>query len=176
MNTTQWTERAQALFAKAGPADCLSCKGTGKASYNDAYRCGSCGGNVSFPVPDLATLVNGSLVTRGQRKGALKRSAPMRTAGPWAYDLETDRIRYVWRMMRFHAGVDVTMPMTFDLALRGDPFKRDLDTFARMYARLVTGRDSAGQRRWETAITGGGSGDSLSIAMEGAANSGRDFR
>ena len=40
------------------------------------------------------------------------------------------------------------MPMMAGLAVHGDPFERDLDTFASALARSVFGSDLAGASRW----------------------------
>lgn len=65
---------------------------------------------------------------------------------------ESPRAYYVWRLARFHGGVDVTMPVCAELDNAGDPFIDLLDLMADKVAVKVFGTDKAAAYRWINAL------------------------
>lgn len=57
------------------------------------------------------------------------------------------RAYYVWRMARFNGGIDMTMPMSADLVVRGDPFRAKLDALADAVAKRAFGLDMSAARK-----------------------------
>jgi len=128
---------------------CLSCKGSG-LHHHEAftsgtesfpakdYRCNACGGTGVFAaiaVPAILEAIRG-------RKGLCSR----RPEGARAY--------YVWRMARFHGGIDVTMPVVATMLSCGDPFRAEMDIMADAVAKRVYGTNLAGAHRWGMALEG----------------------
>lgn len=99
-------------------------------------KCWSCEGNGTFApldIPAILTEIKG-------RKG-------LRSARP-----KSARAYYIWRMARFHGGVDVTMPVCASLDNDGDPFLKELDALADAVAKRVYGTDKAAAYRWGRAM------------------------
>lgn len=59
---------------------------------------------------------------------------------------------YVWRMVRFNAGLDVTLPMVAMYTLTADPWTDELDRLADKLAVQWYGRCHAGAARWSGLI------------------------
>ena len=76
------------------------------------------------------------------------------------------RAYYVWRLTRFHAGTDVTMPMTASCRNHGDPFLPVLDRMAEKLAERMTGHGSAGVARWRSALLGEATPNGLPMSAE----------
>lgn len=121
--------------------DCTKCKGTGTITYNsldlpprDCFYCDKKG---KFERPDFDGIV-----------AALKGRKGIRTAKP----KDNKRAAYVWRMYRFHAGIDVTLPVMASLDIGGDPYATLLDDLAGVLARKYTGSDTRGAARWARAL------------------------
>jgi hypothetical protein len=139
--------------------DCISCKGTGKTFmsgftalngevYQDTYYvCASCKGTGNFPEVDKEYILNRITASRGKNKGKLRASMSSNFQ-----DKIEARAYYVWRIARFHGGVDTTLPMTADLGVRGDPYKIELDHLAEQVAINNFGTDLAGTLRWGRAL------------------------
>ena len=101
--------------------------------------CRACGQTGSFPPVDVDLIL-------GQIKGRVG----LRSRRP-----ESDRAYYVWRMARFHGGVDVTMPIVAITFSHGDPFKKELDEMADAVAKSVYGTTMAAAARWGALLVGG---------------------
>lgn len=146
-----------------GPKACTRCKGLGSLTF-EGFRmsdgnwyptvtrsCHSCGGAGTFHGPNFQAILSQLLVREGTRvKASMSSSECLRldgfknrlAPGSWV------RTYYVWRWYRFHAGTDVTLPMTAESLLEGDPYRELLESFAGQLAHWVTGRRSVGVARW----------------------------
>lgn len=113
-------------------APCETCEGTGVNKWV-SQPCYSCDGAKTFAKPDLIGLLN-PILSKKSRTGLMSKRP------------KDDRQAWLWRMIRFHTGADVTMPWTF--TLRGDPYASYIDDFAIVVARKLTGHASAGGARW----------------------------
>ena len=136
-----------------GPLACSTCKGSGRiASYLDSSErpCSSCGGSGLFEAPDADALIQ-AVTCKGKGGRRFRRSWPR---APYCGALPEKRAYYVWRLTRFHGGADVTLPMTAEMLLRGDPYVAFLDLLARKLASVVFGSGDAGGARWRAALTG----------------------
>jgi hypothetical protein len=131
---------------------CARCKGEGKVP--DILRegslrpCRACEGTGSFAAPDVKALVDELFTKRGKKRSFRKSY----TSTPGFKDHTKARAYYVWRLARFHGGADVTMPMTADMMVWGDPFKAELDALSEVVAKLVFGTDMAAAFRWAGAL------------------------
>jgi hypothetical protein len=67
---------------------------------------------------------------------------------------DDQRAYYVWRLARFHGGVDVTLPVMAEMDSSSDPYKELLDIWSRAIAQRVYGSGTAGTERWHQAIYG----------------------
>lgn len=126
-------------YASLEPRVCPRCCGTRvihDTFENRSRRCLNCNGAFQFYPPDLDKI----LAEIKGRKG-------LRSARP-----KEARSYYVWRMARFHGGVDVTMPVMADLELGRDPFKKELDEIADQVAKVAFGTDMAAANRWSRAL------------------------
>lgn len=166
-------ERAQAILDGMDGMywACRRCGGTGLITFHHIMEgpraCSGChGGARALGVPDIAALLGRCVATRGARKGRLLRSAPGK-----AFNDADARARYLWRMLRFHAGIDACIPWGFDMEMGGDDGAREaLDSIAIAVVAAVTRRKTtAGQDRWHTAFTGDGDGDGLNTFFRGQA-------
>jgi hypothetical protein len=128
------------------PRVCQSCKGTGKRSYADK-PCLTCNGQVNIEGPDVLSIL---ALIKG-RKG-IRSKAPDIHGANWT--LPNLRAYYVWRMARFHGGMDVTMPITATTLVHGDPFVPELEALAEAVAKRVYGTDMAAAYRWAGALGG----------------------
>jgi hypothetical protein len=128
-------------------ASCRRCQGSGilKGITDSTIgvnipdkTCFYCSGTGTFNAPDLQeimTLIKG-------RKG-------LRSRRP-----ENVRAYYVWRLARFHGGVDVTLPVMAEMDIAGDPYRNLLDTWAQQVAHHVYGSGTRGIDRWHQAMYG----------------------
>lgn len=114
-------------------------------------RCNGCDGAGIFVVPVFGWLAQGVLASRGKNKGTLAVSRPKLADDR---TVEGARLYYVWRLTRFHAGKDVTMPIMAEHAIKGDPYRAELDACAALIAQRLTGRSSIGAARWRGALFG----------------------
>jgi hypothetical protein len=117
---------------------CNDCKD--RPNYFKDKPCWTCGGTLKVAVPDFDKIVE-DIKGRG---GKLRSKRP-----------QDKRSYYVWRLARFHGGIDVTMPMcaAFDLAY--DPYRKELDEMAEAVARKTCGTDmaaAAAAYRWGQAL------------------------
>lgn len=162
--------------------DCTACKGTkgamakeftkqanGEYGYNEheTWRaCSSCKGRGTFPAltPESVTAIMTAIQSnKGPSKGKLKSSRPK-----YARSIQASRAYYVWRLARFHGGVDCTMPMCAEMDIRGDGERDRLDMIARLVAKSSFGTSRAGSSRWMHALTGEADPfDPLTMLMQG---------
>lgn len=162
--------------------DCTACKGTkgamskefckqanGEYGYNEHEtwrKCHCCEGRGTFPALDKSgvdAILNAILSSKGPRKGKLKSSRPK-----YARTIEASRAYYVWRLARFHGGVDCTMPMCAEMDVRGDGERERLDYMSRLVAQANFGTARAGASRWMHALTGEADPfDPLTLLMQG---------
>ena len=110
---------------------CKKCDGTKRSKFFDA-ACHYCRGIGHFLPIDTDNILN---LIAGRKGLCSKRP-------------DDARAYYVWRMARFHGGVDVTMPMTAMSGVSGDAFLPELDKLADAVARRVFGTDMAAAHRW----------------------------
>jgi hypothetical protein len=141
---------------RKGPRTCSSCKGTklyvrAAFDYNGRHypeqrsACNACKGAGEFTFPDVKAIIHAI----AGRKG-------LRSKRP-----EDTRAYYVWRWARFYGGADVTLPMTAQYAVHGDPFDDVLRALAERVAAHVYGTKSAGPARWREVLTGEPAPDGL---------------
>jgi hypothetical protein len=144
---------------------CTVCKGEGKlfhkgfttvdggTVYPDKwYSCHACDGIGTFPAltPESVKEICDSLIVTRKGVKSFRKSAPKweTRKGPMG-----KRIYYVWRLVRFHSGKDVTLPMTAEGLMHGDCERDNLDDMARLIASKLTGkRCSIGAVRWRNAM------------------------
>ena len=131
---------------------CTDCNGTGfktisgfttqegKVYPERRYGCRTCEGAGTVAAPDEAGI---RAAIKGRKPGSL------RTARP-----QDRRAYYVWRMARFHGGVDVTLPVMASLDCGADAYRPELDALADQVAREAFGSDLRGAMRWHRALYG----------------------
>jgi len=127
--------------------NCTKCNGTGirkalegfspDSSLGRDRECYSCRGNKTFLKPNLDLILE-----------AVKGRKGLRTAKP----KDNKRAAYVWRMARFHGGVDMRMPIMAQLDIEGDPYVKVLDSMADALAKQHFGSDLVAAYRWGTAL------------------------
>ena len=110
---------------------CTRCKGA-KAEVGGV--CVFCEGQREFHEPQRTEIFGAIVGPQGLRK------AKPTKGGHRAY--------YVWRLARFHGGVDVTIPMVAMIRIEGDPYIRELDELAEETARRWCGSDLVAASRW----------------------------
>jgi len=125
------------------PLPCTRCEGTRVLSYPTMpdipeRPCPFCDDLGYYHKVDISFLID---QIKGRKPGKLRSKRP---ALPRAY--------YVWRMARFHGGVDVTMPMAASFEVTGDPYVPYLDEIAKVVAQKVYGTNAAGCLRWAHAM------------------------
>jgi len=140
--------------------DCLRCKGT-KIRVTEAFEyedrkyprtehvCSYCNGVGQYGEVDVAATVSAIVATKGKNKGRIRASM----TSPTSKDgIEAARAYYVWRMARFHGGIDVTMPMAASMVIGGDPYRVKLDSLADAVAKRAFGTDMAAALTWSQAL------------------------
>lgn len=111
-------------------------------------KCYSCGGEGFFPIVDEKKILERIVAKQGKNKGKIRAAM----SSPNGHNVDEGRAYFVWRIARFHGGKDVTMPMTADMVVRGDPFKKELEAIADKVAKSFFGTDLAGAARWAKAF------------------------
>jgi hypothetical protein len=123
---------------------CTVCKGTGKRIdwKGQEKACYACEGAGMFqnPMKEKDAILS-ACKGRGER---LRSSRPPYAKGARAY--------YVWRLARFHGGIDVRLPMMAGLDVHGDPYVDILDLMADAVAQRFCGTDMAAAYRWGLAM------------------------
>jgi hypothetical protein len=141
---------------------CTRCKGAkvihhggftaldGKVYPDRDDPCYACNGAGQFNKPDWHEII--TLITKSGPNG--KRS--FRKSKPNFMNeyrnRNEGRAYFVWRMIRFHGGADVCMPVCADSAISGDPYWDELDKFASELAKRFYGTDMAAAYRWAGAL------------------------
>lgn len=100
---------------------------------------------MTFPAPSVPAIVSALYYTNGRTR-KFRKSPPQHWGE--ATSLEAKRAYYVWRLARFHGGVDLTLPMTADVLCRNDPWVQELDQMAGIVARKEFGSEHASEYRW----------------------------
>jgi len=116
--------------------------------------CRHCAGSGLFEEPNIDKILSDITTSRGGNF-RLKASAPNKTA--WSENTSVVhpsywRSYYVWRLARFHGGVDVTMPMMAETMVGGDPYRKDLEEMAESLARKFFGSDMAAASVWKNVL------------------------
>jgi hypothetical protein len=131
------------------PRVCARCKGVGQCESplpNEGMReCYACRGAGQFPEPEWRRMVEEIRTRKGVRTKPPKDSFR---------DLYGRRVYALWRFVRFHAGIDVTMPMMAGSMIGSDPWFEEINALAEEFARRVLRvARSAGRARWQPLLT-----------------------
>ena len=134
--------------------DCTRCKGTG-ISHHDGFTaldgtvypsrdnvCPWCNGAKTFEPVDVRAIIEAIHNPRTKR---IRTSRPT-TGGNRAY--------YVWRLARFHGGVDVCLPVMAESLIEGDPFADELGMIAEKVAAFAFGTSFGAVRAWSPVLRG----------------------
>jgi len=125
---------------------CLRCDGKGIYKKEKCYYCG---GEGILPSPmeknNLKEILTTVTVNK-KNKIQLRKSPPNNLKDRFYY--KGARTYYVWRLARFHGGVDVTMPVCAVADVMFDPYKNELDAIAEAVAKIFFGTDMAAVYRW----------------------------
>jgi hypothetical protein len=133
--------------------DCERCDGKGQRElfYKPGVieECNACEGTGVFAEVDESAILELILAKQGKNKGKLRASmtSPLKKDG-----ILKNRAYYVWRMARFHGGVDMTMPVMAGYCVSGDPYTSELDDLSDKVARESLGSDLRGAMRWGRAL------------------------
>ena len=142
---------------------CLACKGTkerfikgftaldGTVFPDETRECYKCEGRGEYPAVDLKDILSRIIATKGKNKGRIRAAFPSPTRSE---GVNANRAYYVWRMARFNGGKDMTMPMTAQMLIGGDPHFKYLDTFSDIVAKKFYGTDMAAAQAWHRAFYG----------------------
>jgi hypothetical protein len=136
--------------------ECAKCSGTGQVedilNKGELRACHYCKGIGSWE--PLGVQYDGILKLLAGRKPGLRKSRPKFAPDNCNFDTRVmhDRAYYIWRLARFHGGVDVTLPMTAQWGSAGDPELELLDAMAEDMAKRYLGTDMAGAVRWGRAF------------------------
>lgn len=131
--------------------ECLRCKGTGeyKSFTGKITTCDYCEGKGYLPSPleeqELREIIERITINR-KGKLSLRKSAPNNVRDRIGY--KESRIYAVWRLARFHGGLDVTMPMCAMTDIYYDPYQDEIDAIASKVAQIFCGTDMAAACRW----------------------------
>lgn len=143
--------------------NCLRCNGSGTTfhkgfAYGDKTypdrtdTCSRCKGTKVFAAPDAMKIIEAVTTGRGMPDGKRKIRAAFPSKLNHYEDRDAARIYYVWRLARFHGGKDMTMPMTAELVIGGDPYHKELESLSDVVAKTYFGTDMAAAKRWGRAF------------------------
>lgn len=129
--------------------DCENCKGKGiREAYTlstgyviQARDCVSCSGKGKFPEINETAILDAILVRPKNGKARVRSAKP-----------KDGRAAYVWRMARFHGGIDVHLPVMATFDISGDPYEKELSLIADRVAKEYFGSDLRGAARWGKAL------------------------
>jgi len=131
--------------------ECLKCKGTGvyESFKGRKEKCYYCEGKGYLPSPleqeELREILEKITVKR-RGKTSLRKSPPNNIRDRISY--KGARSYAVWRLARFHGGIDVTMPVCAMTDIYYDSYKDELDEIAGKVAKIFFGTDMAAAYRW----------------------------
>lgn len=131
--------------------NCKRCDGSGQAKnlQGKAENCYACEGKGEYPEIDVDAILQLILASKGKNKGGLKSNM----VSPGFKDgVLKNRAYYIWRMARFHGGVDITMPIMASMCARHDPYKEQLDQLADQLALNLYGSHLSAAKRWGKAL------------------------
>lgn len=161
MTTTATNDDAPNTTREPDIRNCKRCDGLGTVFHKGFTSlegkvypdrtdvCNGCRGEKTFAAPDVRSILQQIIVKQGKNKGNLKSG----WAGNEHYKShDAARAYYVWRMARFHGGVDTKLPMTATMVIRSDSWTVELDKIADEVAKLTLGTDMAGAIRWGRAF------------------------
>jgi len=111
-------------------------------------KCYSCDGKGTFEAFDNAAILT---AIKGRKEGTIK-SSMVSYAKPNEDKVFHSRCYYVWRLARFHGGVDMTMPVMASVFTQGDPFIAELDTLSDAVAQTCFGSNMKAAYRWGRAL------------------------
>lgn len=150
-NITDW---AGFVAACAAGGVCGRCKGTKitKGMSGEGYNfpdrpCYFCDGKGVLGGFDPLTIVKACFVVKPGKSARFRQSPPSKWSAR-KRGSDGARAYYVWRMVRFHGGKDVTMPMEAISVCEGDPALPLLDVLVSVVAKRVCGTDRAAAYRW----------------------------
>jgi hypothetical protein len=129
--TPQDTNGADHAAPDSTVRNCLICLGE-KTTGKGGLKCMACSGTGTFKQPDVVQLYH---LVRGHK--GLRQNQP-----------KNARAAYIWRMIRFHAGVDTSLPTELEYLRQTDPWVELLDVVAEHLAMRWYGDNTAGVRRW----------------------------
>ena len=116
---------------------CKTCNGSGERPHwrhdGTMQTCIDCNGRGHFDAPKLVeilTAIQGRKRVRSPLLG--KEIKALRSKRP-----DDARANYVWRMARFHAGIDMSIPMMAAMDVSGDPYVDMLDHIASTYGEAL---------------------------------------
>lgn len=125
--------------------ECPRCHGTRLVPHwngsGENQLCKNCDDGY-FKLPILSEILDG-IASIYKKKIKLRSSRPQYGTNTLAH-----RCYYVWRIIRFEGGIDVTMPMMASMELGEDPYRKELDAIASAFARWFCGTDMAAALRW----------------------------
>lgn len=130
---------------------CERCKGAKEVEdfRRGMKECVACSGTGSFPEVDKLDIMLRIIASKGKNKGKLKVSM---TSAMHKDGVEANRAYYVWRLARFHGGVDMSQPIMADMGVWGDPYKPELDKIADEVAKKYFGSNMKAAIRWGRAF------------------------
>ena len=137
---------------------CARCNGTGRLEAFEPggadRACVWCRGNGTFPTltSQYSRVVD---LLRGKKPG-LRKSRPVQAPNGCDFDTKIahDRAYYVWRLARFHGGLDMHLPIVAELGSSADPDLKLLDAMADDVAEKFLGTKHAAALRWGRALGG----------------------
>lgn len=141
---------------------CKRCQGEGRthskwAKENgyegpEGKECPHCKGTGIFPGFHPLDILSDCL-TRPDRNGKRRmyKSFPHKKLLPYE-TLRGARAYYVWRIARFHGGIDPKTPVVAEQLCQHDPFRDELENLASYLAEQVFGTSRAGALRWARAM------------------------
>jgi hypothetical protein len=139
---------------------CPKCNGEGTYTYGEGFSyarlspCYVCKGLGYFEdcyTTDCQHYIRSTIISsRGPHAGKLKSRLPSYITKhvPDITRQRYNRAYYVWRMTRFHGGVDMTMPMMASVNCGHDPLIYELDAMADAIAQKAFGSNMRAAQRW----------------------------